>query len=145
MMPVWAACRLGWSKYIPILRDRTHHGKRGKYRNLIIKIPGLEYSLISSKVLENLQCEPIFGRLQGRSKVDGAIAVLICLGIINPLNSGIGGVIFEIPKNGRRLELGTIVGRETAPLSTTAYMFQASTAAQLAVNYFTDYYECNSE
>ena len=34
-------------------RVRTDPGKPGKYWNLIIKIPGLEYTGISSKVLEN--------------------------------------------------------------------------------------------
>ena len=34
-------------------RVRTHPGKPGKYWNLIIRIPGLEYTGILSKVLEN--------------------------------------------------------------------------------------------
>ena len=34
-------------------RVRTDPGKPGKYWNLIITIPGLEYTGISSKVLEN--------------------------------------------------------------------------------------------
>ena len=34
-------------------RVRTDPGKPGKYWNLIIIIPGLEYTGISSKVLEN--------------------------------------------------------------------------------------------
>ena len=34
-------------------RVRTHPGKPGIYWNLIIGIPGLEYTGISSKVLEN--------------------------------------------------------------------------------------------
>ena len=34
-------------------RVRTDPGKPGKYWNLIIRIPGLEYTGISSKVLEN--------------------------------------------------------------------------------------------
>ena len=34
-------------------RVRTHPGKPGIYWNLIIRIPGLEYTGILSKVLEN--------------------------------------------------------------------------------------------
>ena len=34
-------------------RVRTHPGKPGIYWNLTIRIPGLEYTGISSKVLEN--------------------------------------------------------------------------------------------
>ena len=34
-------------------RVRTHPGKSGKYWNLIICIPGFEYTEILSKVLEN--------------------------------------------------------------------------------------------
>ena len=42
------------SVIIPIYnRVRTHPGKPGIYWNLIIGIPGLEYTGISSKVLEN--------------------------------------------------------------------------------------------
>ena len=40
---------------------RSNPGKPGKYCNLIIKPPGLEYTGILSKVLENLEYEPIFG------------------------------------------------------------------------------------
>ena len=40
---------------------RTHPGKPGKYCNFIIRFPGLEYTGIPSKVLENLEYEPIFG------------------------------------------------------------------------------------
>ena len=38
----------------------------------------------------------IFAR-QGGSTVDAATATLLCLGVINPLHSCIGGVIYEIP------------------------------------------------
>ena len=40
-------------------RIGTHPGKPGKYCNLIIRIPGFEYTEILSK--ENLDYEPIFG------------------------------------------------------------------------------------
>ena len=39
----------------------THPAKPGKYCNLIIRIPGLEYSGISSKALERLEYKPLFG------------------------------------------------------------------------------------
>ena len=41
-------------------RVRTHPGK---YCNLIVRITGLDYTGNSSKVLENLEYEPIFGAL----------------------------------------------------------------------------------
>ena len=42
-------------------RPLTHPGKPGQYCNLIIRIPGLACTGISSKFLENLKYEPIFG------------------------------------------------------------------------------------
>ena len=42
-------------------RVRTYPCKLGKYCNLIIRIPGLDYIGISSKIMENLDYEPIFG------------------------------------------------------------------------------------
>ena len=44
-------------------RVRTNPEKPGKNCYLIIRIAGLEYTGISSKVLENLEYEPIFGAI----------------------------------------------------------------------------------
>ena len=57
--PVLEYCSTVWNPYIH--RVRTHPGKPGKYWNLIIRIPGLEYTGILSEVLENTGILAYFG------------------------------------------------------------------------------------
>lgn len=61
----------------------------------------------------------IFGSLnpqEGGNAVDSAVAVSFCLGVLNPMASGIGGGNFMLIRlsNGSAL---FIDGRETAPLA----------------------------
>ena len=48
---------------VHIFRTMIRQGSHTSWKdcNLIIRIPGVEYTGISSKVLENLEYEPIFG------------------------------------------------------------------------------------
>lgn len=68
----------------------------------------------------------------GGNAVDAAVATSFCLGVVNPISSGIGGGSFILV----RMADGTsefINGRETAPAAATANMYDGESAALLAL------------
>ena len=63
--------------------------------------------------------------LRGGNAVDAAIAILFCVGVVNPQNSGIGGGSFMTItyKKSDGPYIDCINGRESAPLAATENMF----------------------
>ena len=57
----------------------------------------------------------------GGSAVDAAIAVQMVLGLVEPQSSGIGGGLFLVHHDGKRVQ--TYDGRETAPAAATPELF----------------------
>ncbi|KAI0241002.1 Glutathione hydrolase 1 proenzyme [Lamellibrachia satsuma] len=82
----------------------------------------------------------ILGR-RGGSAVDAAIAGILCVGVVQPHSSGIGGgalaTVYDTPRNGKEKLLVNIMFRETAPSAAHRDMFvnnlKASTTGGLAV------------
>ena len=64
--------------------------------------------------------------LDGGNAVDAAIAVLFCIGVVNPQSSGIGGGFLMTVYNSTSGQSRCLNAREVAPLAATEEMFHAN-------------------
>lgn len=55
----------------------------------------------------------------GGHAVDAAVATALCLGVVNPMASGVGGGGFMVVRSADTLQTQTFDFRETAPLAAT--------------------------
>ena len=62
---------------------------------------------------------------QGGNAVDAAVTTALCLGVVSPMSSGIGGGCFVLVHNSTSGENVFIDSREVAPAAATANMFEA--------------------
>jgi len=60
---------------------------------------------------------------KGGTAVDAAVAAQLVLGLVEPQSSGLGGGTFMLVHDGKRRQLTTYDGRETAPAAATAERF----------------------
>ncbi|KAA8523203.1 hypothetical protein F0562_009626 [Nyssa sinensis] len=67
---------------------------------------------------------------QGGHAVDAAVATALCLGVINPMASGIGGGSFMIVRSSSTSETQAFDMRETAPLSASQNMYENNPKAK---------------
>ncbi|TMS36835.1 hypothetical protein L596_003913 [Steinernema carpocapsae] len=61
--------------------------------------------------------------VQGGNAVDAAIATIICIGIVNPMSSGLGGGHFMTIYNSTSKSCSAVDAREIAPLSASEDMY----------------------
>ncbi|KHJ87764.1 putative gamma-glutamyltransferase [Oesophagostomum dentatum] len=66
--------------------------------------------------------------IEGGNAVDSMIATLLCVGVVNPQSSGIGGGFLMTLYNASTGRCQTINARETAPLAATENMFVNDTS-----------------
>nr|GFD00270.1 gamma-glutamyltranspeptidase 1 [Tanacetum cinerariifolium] len=59
----------------------------------------------------------------GGHAVDAAVAVSLCLGVVNPMASGIGGGGFMVVRSADTLQTTAFDFRETAPLAASEVDF----------------------
>jgi gamma-glutamyltranspeptidase/glutathione hydrolase/leukotriene-C4 hydrolase len=59
---------------------------------------------------------------KGGDAMDGAIAALLCLGIVNPHSMGIGGGFVMTVYNETSRKAETLIARETAPMAASPNM-----------------------
>ncbi|GMT35975.1 hypothetical protein PFISCL1PPCAC_27272, partial [Pristionchus fissidentatus] len=93
----------------PKLRDGLH----GKYPKASVAADHVLCSEIGRDIL-----------IKGGNAVDAAIAGIICLGIVNPQSSGIGGGHFMTIYNKTTGLCSTVDARETAPAAASEHMFK---------------------
>ena len=74
-------------------------------------------------------CRDILGR--GGTAVDAAIAALICEGVVNPQNSGIGGGFTMTIYNRSSRKAHTINAREPAPAAATPDLFSYNKSSSI--------------
>ncbi|KAJ9183868.1 hypothetical protein P3X46_007670 [Hevea brasiliensis] len=60
---------------------------------------------------------------QGGHAVDAAVATALCVGVVNPMSSGIGGGAFMIVRSSLALKTQAFDMRETAPLAASKNMY----------------------
>ncbi|XP_031094437.1 glutathione hydrolase 3-like [Ipomoea triloba] len=60
----------------------------------------------------------------GGHAVDAAVATALCLGVVNPVSSGIGGGAFMLVRSASTSEVEAIDMRETAPLAASKDMYE---------------------
>ncbi|KAK2968225.1 hypothetical protein RJ640_027357, partial [Escallonia rubra] len=68
---------------------------------------------------------------RGGHAVDAAVATALCLGIVNPMASGIGGGGFMIVRSSATSQTQAFDMRETAPLAATENMYENNPDAKL--------------
>ncbi|XP_070573060.1 glutathione hydrolase 1 proenzyme-like [Ptychodera flava] len=110
--------------------DSTESPSTDKYffKNAIVTADNGRCSVVGRDILQ-----------AGGSAVDGAIASLLCSGVVNPQSHGIGGGNFMVIYNKESGKVEAIDGREQAPEAATQNMYiehpedDASTVGGLAV------------
>uniref|UniRef100_A0A803MPR8 Glutathione hydrolase n=1 Tax=Chenopodium quinoa TaxID=63459 RepID=A0A803MPR8_CHEQI len=70
-------------------------------------------------------------RLGGHA-VDAAVATALCVGVVNPMASGIGGGAFMVVRSASTSEALAFDMRETAPLAASENMYENNLAAKLS-------------
>ncbi|GMT06162.1 hypothetical protein PENTCL1PPCAC_28336, partial [Pristionchus entomophagus] len=95
----------------PPLQDGMH----GKYARVSVAADHVLCSEIGRDIL-----------IRGGNAVDAAIAGIVCLGIVNPMSSGIGGGHFMTIYNKTSGTCSTVDARETAPAAADEHMFKGN-------------------
>ncbi|KAL5768703.1 hypothetical protein ACOSQ2_015486 [Xanthoceras sorbifolium] len=67
---------------------------------------------------------------QGGHAIDAAVATALCLGVVNPMASGIGGGAFLIVRSSSTAKTQAFDMRETAPLAASENMYQNNPEAK---------------
>ncbi|XP_052199978.1 LOW QUALITY PROTEIN: glutathione hydrolase 3 [Diospyros lotus] len=67
---------------------------------------------------------------QGGHAVDAAVATSLCLGVVNPMASGIGGGAFMLVRSSSTTQTEAYDMRETAPLASSQDMYANNSAAK---------------
>lgn len=110
----------------------TGHLEYGVVINLIkynheIKIPNGEVVESDQAVVaaDDARCSEIGVSTlrQGGHAVDSAVATALCLGVVNPMASGIGGGGFMVVRSSATLQTLAFDMRETAPLASSQNMY----------------------
>ncbi|GBN58844.1 Glutathione hydrolase 1 proenzyme [Araneus ventricosus] len=89
--------------------------KLGKYHSAAVSTDAAPCAAIGKDILE-----------KNGTAVDAAIAVLLCMGVVNPQSAGIGGGFFMLYYNRTKGSTVYIDARETAPSKATEDMFEGN-------------------
>lgn len=90
------------------------NGYYNEYTKFAVVSDDSRCSQIGSDILE-----------KGGSAVDAGIATAVCIGVVNPQASGIGGSMFMTYKNHESGDNFALNARETAPLGSDQNMFES--------------------
>ncbi|KAF8778245.1 scoloptoxin SSD14-like isoform X2 [Argiope bruennichi] len=89
--------------------------KLGKYHSAAVSTDAAPCAVIGKDILE-----------KNGTAVDAAIAVLLCMGVVNPQSAGIGGGFIMLYYNRTKQSTVYIDARETAPSEATEDMFHGN-------------------
>ncbi|KAK8595552.1 hypothetical protein V6N13_000259 [Hibiscus sabdariffa] len=67
---------------------------------------------------------------KGGHAVDAAVATALCVGVVNPMSSGIGGGAFMVVRSSSTLQVQAFDSRETAPLAASENMYAGDMRAK---------------
>lgn len=87
--------------------------------------PEYSYFTAAGIASDHVRCSE-FARdimIEGGNAVEGAIAIMICLGVINPMSSGLGGGHFMTIYNATTHKCSVVDAREVAPLNSHKNVF----------------------
>lgn len=104
-----------------MFREGNHNSARFKVRGA--DIVESEQGVVAA---DDGRCSEIGASMlrQGGHAVDAAVATALCLGVVNPMASGIGGGSFMIVRSSATSQTQAFDMRETAPLAASQVMFE---------------------
>ncbi|KAL6219827.1 hypothetical protein ACLB2K_007586 [Fragaria x ananassa] len=90
----------------------------------------LEHGVVAA---DDARCSEIGASIlrQGGHAVDAAVATALCLGVVNPMASGIGGGGFMVVRSSATSKTQAFDMRETAPLAASQNMYESNPEAKL--------------
>lgn len=112
-----------------IAGDGNKFGERLQHRN--VKAIEAEQGKQAAVAADDGRCSKVGLSIlkMGGHAVDAAVATALCLGVVNPVSSGIGGGAFMLVRSASTSEVEAIDMRETAPLAASKvqlYLFNIS-------------------
>lgn len=111
---------LGGNSLDWILRGENKHSRRGVINDDIVES---EQGVVAA---DDGRCSEIGASMlrKGGHAIDAAVATALCLGVVNPMASGIGGGGFMVVRSSATAQTHAYDCRETAPLAASQNMYE---------------------